>query len=181
MITQSELLGLFNYEEGKLYWKVMKGPRVKVNSEAGSVNSEGYQQIRINSKFYKAHRLIWLYCFGYTPEGDIDHINRNKLDNRIENLREVSRQCNMRNRPMPCNNTSSVVGVIWVNRDKLWKAQVQVSGKTIYLGAFDDFTEAVAHRLAAEQALDWSGCHDNSTAYQHMNSYLKGGNSCLKQ
>ena len=123
---------------------------------------------------YLAHRIIWLGSYGYFPENEIDHINGIRNDNRLCNLREVSRQCNQRNKNIGIKKISGVKGVCWdksKNKSKnKWKVQIRINNKTYNIGHFINFDEAVCHRLAVEQCLNWNKCENNSSAYQ----YVKG-------
>lgn len=101
MITQVELHQQLNYcvFKGSFTWKVSNSPRVKIGSVAGSIKGiTGYRLIRINGVLYRANRLAWLYVFGTKPNGVIDHINFNRDDNSILNLRDISIQENLRHR-----------------------------------------------------------------------------------
>ena len=149
-------------------------PKVLAGDVATLKRSNGYLRVVINYKEYQAHRVAWLLHYGHWPENDLDHENRIVDDNRICNLREVSKQCNMRNCKVAKNNKTGVTGVRWDKRDKTFIVNVSVFEKNIYIASARDFTEAVAHRLAAEQALDWSGCDSNSSAYQYMQAYVRG-------
>lgn len=171
MLTQARVRELFSYREGgELIWRVATNNRVKVGAVAGRLRRDGYRQISVDGRLYFSHRLVFLYHRGYMPENDTDHIDRNPGNNRIENLREVSRSCNMRNAKVRENNTSGVVGVSWFAMRRTWVAQLTAQDKYIRLGYFHDFTEAVAHRLAAEQCLNWEGCHSSTTAYLYIKS-----------
>lgn len=81
----------FRYENGVIYRDDREGGN-------GSLDKDGYLIIKIKGKQFKAHRLVWFLCKGYFPVNEIDHINRNRLDNRIENLRDVTRLENARNK-----------------------------------------------------------------------------------
>ena len=165
MITQDSLKELLSYdpETGVFVWRVSKGA-AKAGSEAGGVNDRGYIQIRINRKPYFAHRLAWLYVHGYFPEHDIDHVNGIKTDNRLSNLRESSRQCNMQNQCMKSNNTSGIPGVCWHKAAKKWQAKIQISGKRIHLGFHETKKAAAAARYQFEQdCQDWHCDARNST------------------
>lgn len=90
----------YSYDPETGHLTVIKKPYksiLNVGDRAGYLGDVGYRYIKIQSRTYKEHRLIWLYVHGYFPEHQIDHINRIKDDNRIENLREVSQSCNKRN------------------------------------------------------------------------------------
>ena len=173
-LTQKRVRELFDYdpETGLLMWKVNRR-RVKVGDVIKTVNSAGYTTLEIESKSYLAHRIIWLWNYGYFPENDVDHINRVRLDNRICNLREVSRSCNLRNSCVSTRNRSGVKGVS-VNKHGC-HASIMIGGKQIHIKTVHDFTEAVAHRLAAEQCLGYSSCDNQSSAYLYMQKYLKEG------
>jgi hypothetical protein len=157
---------LFDYQDGNLIWK-KKTRGVKENYIAGTKTSEGYIRIKIHYNEYKAHRLIWLWHYGYMPENDLDHINKNKEDNRIENLREVSAKCNIRNTGNFSHNTSGVKGIHWYKSRNKWQVYIIVDLKQKNLGYYKDFDDAVLARLAAEQCLGWEGCDSNSPAYQY--------------
>lgn len=166
-----ELLG-YNPETGELRWNKYKRGRRK-SGTVGSVNRAGYLRFDIDRRSYLTHRVIWLWWYGHFPENDIDHINRNKTDNSISNLREVSRSCNMRNCETDRTNSSGVKGVCWDRRKGKWEAKIVSNCKTRYLDYHNDFVEAVAHRLMAEQCLDWADCDANSSAYRYMREYVK--------
>jgi len=176
MITQQELKKKLEYnpESGNFRWKVNTGGG-RIGAVAGYKRSEGYINIHLGKKQFPAHRLAWLYVHGYLPENDIDHRNRIKHDNRLSNLRESSRQCNNRNSCRQCNNTSGVTGIIFEKRYKKWMAQIMVNRKRKTLCRCDDFDEAVAHRFAAEQCLNWKGCNSTSDAYLYSLKWRKRG------
>lgn len=119
---------------------------------------QGYCCGKVYSKKLKAHRVIWAIHHGAWPDGEIDHINGVRNDNRIENLRVVTSAENNQNRPMPKNNTSSVMGVNWHKHKSKWIAQIQCNGKNIHLGYFDSLDDASAARADAEAKY---GFHEN--------------------
>lgn len=173
-LTQGRVRELFEYQDGNLIRRTSQGRRGKGGDVAGSLNSDGYMDTGVDGKLYRNHRLIWLWHYGYFPEHGLDHIDRDKLNNRIENLREASPSCNQRNTETRANNTSGVKGVSWCKRARKWRARIKINGEDIHLGYHDDPTEAVAHRLAAEQCLDWEGCDRNSPAFVFMRNYCAG-------
>jgi hypothetical protein len=124
--------------------------------------------IWIDGEKHLANRLSWLYIHGYLPENDIDHIDRDPSNNRINNLREVSRQCNIRNTGNPINNTYGVKGVSWHKRRNKWIAQIVINKKQKHLGCYKNFNDAVIARYKAEKELNWSGCDSSSPAYQYL-------------
>ena len=169
MITYNRVRELFDYrDDGCLIWKVSRGG-VKKGDVAGCICATcGYCLIKADNRIYKAHRLIYLWHHGYMPENNLDHINRIRTDNRIENLRETSDQCNMRNTGNYRTNRSGVKGIhthkAWKGK---WRVEITVNSKTYNLGTFNDFDEAVLTRLAAEQCLDWNRCDSSSPAYKY--------------
>ncbi len=170
MLTQKKVRKLFHYnaDTGVITWKVNTSSRVMAGKAAGCISNHGYLRVSIGGKRYLNHRIIWLLHFGYLPEGQIDHINRNRIDNRICNMREVSALCNTRNSGIGINNTSGVVGVHWRKDISKWEAKVTVNYRGKSLGVFSVLSEAVAHRLAAEQCLQWSLCSSDSSAYKFI-------------
>ena len=173
-LTQERVRELFDldYETGVLRWRVNRR-RARMGDIAGNSVGRGYYQVTIDNKMYYLHRVIFLYAFGYLPEHHVDHISQDKSDNRPCNLREVTPQCNIRNTGLRSDNKSGVKGVSQLRKSGDWCPRIGVSGKDRNLGHHKDFTEAVAHRLAAEQALNWAGCDSNSSAFLYMQNYLK--------
>lgn len=110
MLTQERVRELFEYrEDGCLIRRVAKS-NTKVGDVAGNLRGDGYLQVTIDRQGYLLHRTVFLYHHGYLPENDLDHIDQDRTNNRIENLREVSRACNLRNTSNRCTNTSGVKG-----------------------------------------------------------------------
>jgi len=174
MLTQERVRELFDYrEDGELIWRVSLRGGVKTGDVAGCLRKDGYKCTRIDGKRYLNHRLIFLYHRSYFPENQVDHVDRNSSNNRIENLREVGQTCNSRNSKVREDSTSKVTGVGWHVRAGRWCASIKVPKRQLHLGSFRDFIEAVAHRLAAEQCLNWEGCHNSTSAYLHMQKYLE--------
>lgn len=173
-ITQKHLKELLSYDPqtGIFKWKKTKGSRAQKGNIAGSLINTGYRMVCVDHKSYPAHRLAWLYVHGYFPEHSLDHINRIPTDNRIENLREVSDQCNMRNRKISHNNKSGISGICFCKQNKKWRVSISIYNKTYNLGRYKDFDNAVCARLAAEQCLNWDGCDSNSSAYQYVQRML---------
>ena len=171
MINQEQIKILFDYNHktGELIWRVNRGQNKVKGKVAGFIRkSDGYRSIYINNKEYLGHRLVFLWHNGYLPEPQIDHINRVRSDNRINNLRVVSAQCNVRNSGNRCDNIFGVKGVGWHKQNRKWQARVKVNNKDKYLGTYEDFDSAVCARLAAEQFLEWEGCDSSSPAYQYV-------------
>jgi len=165
-ITQEYVRELFKYNGKDLVWNVRRYGATK-GRVAGNVGPRGYRRVGINGKIYFAHRLVWLYNYGYFPEYGIDHINRNKSDNRIENLREVSQQCNLRNSCNRTDNSSGVKGVSFCKSDKIWRVRIAISSKEYTLGRSKEFSEAVLLRYAAEQCLGWGRCDKMTPARKY--------------
>jgi len=169
--SQEYLHKLFSYDGKDLIWKVQKSNNIKVGSIAGNKQKNGYNYIGIDGKIYFAHRLIWMFVYGYLPENQIDHVNRIKDDNRIENLREVSNQCNIQNAGMSKNNTSGIKGVHWCKRAKRWVAQITVNDKNKNLGKYKNKIDAAKARYQAEIKYDWASCEaGKSSAKQFIDA-----------
>jgi len=146
MITQKRLHDLFTYrEDGNLIWKVCNSNRATIGKVAGYLNDRGYLQARIDKKACGVHRLIFLYHHGYlTPGMEIDHIDGNPGNNRIDNLREVTRSQNLQNSKISSNNTSGVKCVFWDKKSKKWMVRIVANGKIKNLGRYITLEEAEA-------------------------------------
>jgi len=152
MLNQSELKELISYDSdsGVFTWKVRRGGSANSGAIAGKLSSHGYIDIQVNKKLYKAHRLAWLYVHGEWPSDHMDHINHVRDDNRIVNLRIVTRCENHKNKSLYSSNTSGVAGVHMHKQTGKWQATIRVSGRSRYLGLFNDFDAACLSRKAAE-------------------------------
>ena len=105
--------------------------------------------IRINGKDYYQHRLSWLYVYGEFPKGDLDHIDNDRGNSRINNLRIADRVTNGYNRKKPINNKSGIKGVHWSKIDKKWIVKIGVNKQKLYIGLFEDLELA---ELVAQEA-----------------------------
>lgn len=171
--AQDVLHQLFSYdpETGKLFWKERDVSWFKDGRRSAQGNADwwnkrfagkeaftaregaGYRSGGIFGVVYKAHHVAWVIVHG-SISGEIDHINGVKDDNRLCNLRDVTRAVNMQNKPRNANNVSGVPGVFWHTASQSWAAKI----KSVHLGIFHSFDEAVAARKAAERKY---GFHEN--------------------
>ncbi len=166
-LTQQTLKELLHYnpDTGVFTWKETRGCRPQ-DSVAGYVNSRrGYRTIHFNGKYYRAHRLAWLYMEGYFPTNlDVDHINHSRDDNRWANLRIVSRSCNLRNSKVRKGSVSGVTGVTWNKSSGKWLAYVRHDGANLLLGFHKNLISAVIARFLGEIAAGYEACQLNSSA-----------------
>lgn len=174
LLNSRNVREIFNYSNGALYWRErslkycssersmnsfnsrMKGRKV------GNVNTNGYVQFELNiggvRERFLAHRVIWLYVYGFWPSKHIDHIDHNPTNNSIDNLRDVTVSENARNRSYNCRNTSGVQNVYWNKAKKKWEARIRTDKGKIFLGLFDDKNEAIP---VIELAKKEHGYHKN--------------------
>lgn len=136
--------------DGRFVWNV-RGHGITVGREAGTINATGYRLINISGKLRSAHRLVWLWIHKEFPKNQIDHINGNKLDNRIPNLRDVTGQENSKNQKIYKRNTSGYMGVYWIKNRNMWRAKIYCNKKQIHLGYYKEFDDAVEARKEAER------------------------------
>ncbi len=142
----------FTYDNGVLRWKVAHGRRGQVGAIAGSKGPCGYVKIKWNRRHYQAHRLIFAFHHSWLPE-EVDHINGNRSDNRIENLRAATKSLNQQNAKLHENSRSGVKGVHWCKRDQRWIATVRKNKKIVYQRYFHDISDAAqAIQKAREEA-----------------------------
>lgn len=155
MPNQKMLKEYFEYNGANLVRRKQMGQRGRVGDICGWVTSKGYTAIQIDGKQYQAHRIIWKLVHGTEPK-QIDHINGDRSDNRIENLREVNGTQNARNMKLRTCNTVGCHGVY--KHGGRWRAVITLGGKKKHLGVFDSTKEAIAARKAAERKY---GFHEN--------------------
>lgn len=154
MITHAELLSLMTYdpETGIFHWREYKYPR-KSDLTVGWTSDEGYRKASIRCKTYPLHRLAWFYVHKRWPRGQIDHINRDKADNRLSNLRDATHAQNKTHTGVYRNNRLGVRGVRKKNRGRRYEARITHEGRVIHLGHYLTIEEAAAARKAAERLL----------------------------
>ena len=166
-LTREMVEAVIERRDGKFYWRSRsQGPC----SEAFNKNNAGretgirtcpggYVRIRILGHFCLFHRVVWLLETGEWPDGEIDHINGDRADNRMENLRLVDRSINARNMGRRSDNKSGVAGVHWNSRKRKWDAAICVRGRRTNLGSFPTLEAASAARSAASAQHGFTARH----------------------
>jgi hypothetical protein len=127
----------FKYINGELIWKVTLSNRAFVGKKAGSFRKDGYTFVCVNKKRYGIHQIIFAMHNGYIPK-EIDHIDGNPSNNKIENLREANRAENAQNQKLTSKNKSGVKGVSWHKGAKKWVVQLMSNRVHKYIGLFED-------------------------------------------
>lgn len=166
-----------DFGKGMLFWKLRTSDLLGVASRdaehrcnnwnsrfAGteaftSTRPDGYKVGTVNYVKCRAHRVIWLLAHGEWPTDQIDHINGNRGDNRIANLRPATFWENARNQKRRSTNKSGVQGVVWDKAQGKWQARITADNRQRHLGYFDRFEDAVARRKAEELALNFHPNH----------------------
>jgi hypothetical protein len=153
-LTAERLRELLNYdpETGVFTWRVSRRATARPGSVAGTITPKGYRNIWIGGN-YRAHRLAWLYVHGKWPDHEIDHIDGNRANNAIANLRDVTRSVNHEN--LRCARSDNAHGLLGVSpsKGKRWKTSITVNGKWQHLGTFKTPEEAHAAYLEAKRRL----------------------------
>jgi hypothetical protein len=154
-LTAERLRNLLHYdpETGVFTRLVGNGRNVNIGDKAGSTHKgSGYRYIMVDRKNYSAHRLAWLYIHGAWPIGDIDHMNGLPDDNRLANLRDVTKAMNAQNERRPRkSNTSGFMGVRWRDDRHCWIAVLLIDGCKRKLGAFRTKEDAAAAYIEAKR------------------------------
>ena len=168
MITFEEAKELFTYdrETGIIKWNYRFSSRQRADLVAGYTSSSGgYTYIRFKGKLYYAHRIAMLLAYGFCSDGlEVDHINHIRDDNRLSNLRFVTRSDNNRNKSRDSRNTTGVMGVYYQRVRRKYEARIIVDGMNIYLGEFVTLEEAAKVRKAAEIKYKFNANHGTNKA-----------------
>lgn len=156
-LTQEIVRALLDYDEstGEFRWRFAVGQRASAGDSAGCVGTNGYVHMSVNGCVCYGHRLAWLYVYGEWPSEQIDHINGQRDDNRIANLRDVSHteNCHNKRAALPSNKSSGLLGVSWSQVMNKFVAQIVCNGVSHRLGYFDDKHEAHAEYVKAKRVM----------------------------
>lgn len=149
-LSQETLKEFLDYspETGIFIWKKRSALATKIGTVAGNLNALGYIRIRFLRHGWMAHRLAWLFVHGEMPLDQIDHIDCDKSNNKIGNLRQASTSENLRNRKKSPRNTSGFKGVTWHKLNNKWLVACRVNGVKVHLGYYKDPEEASKVYLA---------------------------------
>lgn len=131
----------YNPETGVFNWKQAISNRVHVGAEAGAITRNGYRMIRVDGENLYAHRLAWMFVHGQMPDRIIDHVNLDRDDNRIENLRECDHSENNCNSYLRRDSPSGIKGVGWDSHREKWACSVRHRGRRLRK-RFDTLAEA---------------------------------------
>jgi hypothetical protein len=155
IITQQELKLKLSYNKDNGTFL-----NIKKSNIVGSNSKQGYLIAKVNGKNYYLHRLAWLYIYGYFPKNCIDHINGNKSDNRLSNLREATLSQNNCNQNISSKNTSGIKGVCWDKNNNKWKVSLAINGKSKHIGLYKDLE--IAKKAMIESRLKYHGEFSNN-------------------
>lgn len=153
-LSLERLHQLLEYEElsGVFWWKEDRNGGAKAGDIAGHVGKDGYVRIKIDGRLYKAHRLAWLYIYGFLPP-EVDHEDTCKTNNSISNLRLATRSQSTMNSNVRNDNRLGVKGVVYEDKKKLYRAYINIDGKRKWLGRYKSIDKAIASRQKAAKAL----------------------------
>lgn len=142
-----------------LFHKHLKNGKIIKSGCVQSCRGKKYIRIGLLDTSFSAHRLAWLYVYGEFPDGQIDHIDGDGLNNKICNLRVVTHIENSRNKRLCKNNTSGHYGVYWDGRRNKWRARIKTEMKLISLGSFSNKEDAIYARKNAEKNFNFHKNH----------------------
>lgn len=137
-MTKETVTELLRYDDGMVFWKVKPAKQIAAGVRAGTRMAKGYRIIKTPHGYFLEHRLVWIYFNGSIPEGmNIDHIDGDPSNNRIENLRIATFTQNMWNVKLNKSNKCGFKGVSYSKDKKKWIAQISANGTKKHLGYFD--------------------------------------------
>ena len=148
----------YNADSGEIKWTYANSKNTNKGKVAGTKLSNKYIRIFIYGKLYQAHRLAWYMYYGKEPEYGLDHIDGNKHNKAIDNLRDIPQSGNAKNSSLSKANSSGFTGVTFMRRSKKWRSRIMVDGSDIHLGFYDDKQKAISARVRANRKY---GFHEN--------------------
>ena len=164
MVNKEQLQEIFSYDNGNLYWKNIKSKKVKTGQRVGYVGTQGYMCVQVLRKTYSLHRLIWIFHNG-TIENNytIDHIDRNILNNKIENLRIATHSQNSQNSGKKPNNTSGYKNVYWCKEKQKWRVWCIAQRKKRHGGSYVSIDDAVKAAILLRKKFHQEFAQDDLT------------------
>lgn len=168
-VRATELL-TYNPHTGIFHWKVDRG-KMKAGSVAGGPqqkNKKKYVQIVIDGKHISGHRLAFVFMTGSLPQGEVDHIDGNGLNNAWQNLRDVNHKTNTKNLCRRSDNTSGCTGVSWRASRNVWRAYIKTCDGIRNLGSFKRLEDAITARKMAEVKHGFHRNHGNEQPEQFV-------------
>lgn len=141
-LTKERALEVFRYDDGKLYWKIRKH-KVSIGMEAGCVKAKGYRYVCLDGVHYRVHRIIFLMHHGYMPQ-IIDHIDNDKLNNKIENLKEISNSENLKKTP---------IRIMKLQNEEIWRVFLTKHKGYKVLGEYSSLEEATLAKKTFKRSL----------------------------
>jgi len=164
MVNKELLQDIFSYDNGNLYWKTIKSKKVKAGQKVGYVGSKGYVSAQLGRITYSLHRLIWIFHNGNIEDNyTIDHIDRNILNNKIENLRLATYSQNRQNSGKRPNNTSGYKNVYWVAKSRKWRVKCIVQGSSKNGGSYVLIDDAVKAAILLRKKFHQEFAQDDIT------------------
>ena len=151
-LTLDLLNELFYYSNGNLYRKKTTQKNVQIHKKVGTVNTAGYVVVNLHNKVYLVHRLIFWMQHKYLPKY-IDHIDGNRSNNKLHNLRSATNQQNICNAKLRKNSTSGIKNVRWEERLKKWSVRFTVNYKPKHIGVYSELEDAIQAASKARQEL----------------------------
>lgn len=164
MITQAEIKERLNYnpKTGIFIW-IKPNPmakKMKAGDVAGTKSKrDGYIRIKFNGKSYLAQRLAFLWMEGRFPKHQMDHDDRDRSNNKWDNLGELTLGKNLRNKSLYKNNSSGTNGIYFEEKSGKWRARIRVNNKMIHLGRFIEKDNAIKARKEAELKYNFTKTH----------------------
>jgi hypothetical protein len=166
MPSQRRIKELFTYDDkGHLRAKITSSHHRKAGDIVGCLKTNGYKMAMVDRVNYYIHRLVWVYHNGPIPDGMVvDHINMERKDNRVENLRLVTRTENNKKLSLRSDNKTGVIGVSWCRRWKKYHARVKISGKEVFARYFHNLEEAAKAVEQARQSFGFDELHGSTAS-----------------
>jgi len=158
-----ELIEHFYVIDNVIYWKKTSSKKIKIGAVAGSITKSGYRRLYFNGKHYFCSRLLWKMRTGEDPDGMIDHINGDTLDDREENHRVVTCSGNQKNARVRDSSVSKCSGVTYSKRSRRWEVRASKNKKEYYLGSFERMEDAIKLRNSIEKDFNYHKNHNRKT------------------